>query len=379
MSLQHRAASTASITTSTSPAGTPPIVSAALADTILIASAAPTGRRSTVRALLVGVLASVSFGTSGGLMKPLLEHGWSPTAAVAMRTLIAGLVLAPFAVYALRGKWRTLWAGRWRVVGMAVIGVAGTQLTYFVAIARIPVGSAILVEYLAPVLLVMFAWVTSRRMPKPVVLIGTVAALAGLVLVVGPSSLAGLGAGPGGASQLIGVAFAFLAAIGAAAYYLIAARPSVGLPPVALAATGLLLGSLALGVLGVTGALPFTANFGEVPMGGGTAPWWVPLGIVALVGTAVAYASSIAATAWLGSRIMSFVGLLEVVFAGLFAWLLLGEALTPVQLLGGALILVGIGFVHSERTAADPAPIELVEVFEPGENLAAAPSPAPTP
>ena len=52
----------------------------------------------------------------------------------------------------------------------------------------------------------------------------------------------------------------------------------------------------------------------------------------------------------LGSRLASFVGLLEVAAAALYAWLLLGEALTPLQLGGGLLIVVGIGFVRAERT-----------------------------
>lgn len=302
-----------------------------------------------MKALIIGIAASLAFGVSGAFIKPLLENGWSPTAAVAMRTLMAGLVLVPFAIAALRGKWSTVRAARWRILGMALIGVAGTQLAYFVAVQRIPVGTAILIEYLAPILLVLFAWATTRVIPKKVVLTGSAVAIAGLVLVVGPGSISG---------DLIGVFAAFVAAIGAATYYLIAARPSNGLPPAALAASGLLLGSLVLALLGVAGVLPFTAAFTDMPFLGGMAPWWVLLGIVAVIGTAIAYAASIFATGMLGSRLMSFIGLLEVVFAAMFAWLVLSETLELVQLLGGALILVGIAFVHSER----PAPIEVVTI-----------------
>ncbi|MGV8895904.1 MAG: EamA family transporter [Rhodoglobus sp.] len=302
-----------------------------------------------MKALIIGLTASLAFGVSGAFIKPLLENGWSPTAAVAMRTAIAGIVLAPLAIKALHRNWGSLWRARWRIVGMALIGVAGTQLAYFIAVQRIPVGTAILLEYLAPILLVLFAWATTRVIPKKVVLIGAAIAIVGLVLVVGPGSIAG---------DVIGVSAGLLAAIGAATYYLIAARPSEGLPPVALAASGLLLGSIVLSIFGAIGVLPFTASFTDMPFLTGTAPWWVLLGIVAVIGTAVAYATSIIATGMLGSRIMSFVGLLEVVFAALFAWLLLGENLGVVQLLGGLLILAGIAFVHSER----PAPIEVVTV-----------------
>jgi len=305
-------------------------------------------RSTTSRGLLIGLLASLTFGTSGAFIKPLLESGWSPAAAVTMRAGVAGLVLLPVALVSLRGRWDALWRARWRILGMALIGVAGTQLVYFAAIQRVPVSTALLIEYLAPLLLVAFVWATSRRMPRPVVLIGSVVAIGGLVLVIGPGSLV--------AADGLGLVFAGLAAVGCAIYYVIAARPSDGLPPVAFAAAGLVFGAIALGIVGAIGIVPFTATFGEVPLLGASAPWWVPIAIVAVVSTAVAYVASIAASEMLGSRLMSFVGLLEVVFASLFAWVLLGEALSPLQLLGGVLILVGIAFVRSEKQT--DAPIE---------------------
>jgi len=85
-------------------------------------------RTSVTRGLLIGVLASVAFGTSGALAKPLMEAGWSPAATVTLRAGLAGILLLPFAITSLRGRWSTVWRGRWRILGMALIGVAGTQL-----------------------------------------------------------------------------------------------------------------------------------------------------------------------------------------------------------------------------------------------------------
>ncbi len=300
---------------------------------------------STTRGLIIGTLASLMFGTSGAFIKPVLESGWSPAAAVAVRAGVAGLVLLPLALFALRGRWSSVWRARWRILGMGLVGVAATQLVYFAAVQRIPVSTAILIEYLAPLLLVAFVWATTRTMPRAVVLIGSVAAIAGLFLVVG------LGAAAGGPLDPLGLIFAALAAVGCAVYYVIAARPSDGLPSVAYAATGLLLGGLVLTVVGLIGAVPFTASFGSVAMLGGQSPWWAPLLFVAVVSTALPYWASITAAGMLGSRLMSFVGLLEVIFASMFAWILLGEALSIVQLLGGALILTGIAFVRLERQA----------------------------
>ena len=297
--------------------------------------------------LAVAVLSAVSFGTSGALVKPLLEAGWSPAAAVTVRAFVAGVVLLPLAVLALRGRWAALWLGRWRVLGMGVVGVACTQLAYFAAISTIPVSTALLIEFLAPLILVGVAWAVSKRMPRPAVFLGSALAVGGLVLVIGPGAIQ--------AVDPIGLTFAFLAAIGCAAYFFIAARPDRDLPAVALAAFGLIVGGIILGLLGVTGLLPITATFGDLPLFGALAPWWVPLVLLVVVSTAIAYGTGITAAGVLGSRLASFVGLLEVVFASLFAWLLLGEQLSPLQLLGGLLILGGIAAVRSERAEALPS------------------------
>ncbi|MFT4123514.1 MAG: DMT family transporter [Microbacteriaceae bacterium] len=302
---------------------------------------------ATGRGLAAAVLASATFGLSGAVAKPLFDAGWSPAAAVAVRALLGGLVLLPVTLASLRGRWAALWHSRRRLLLMAFVGVAGCQLAYFASVQRIAVGTAILVEYLAPLALVAWAWARSRRMPQRVVLLGSIVAVAGLVLVIGPGLL--------GRLDVLGLVFAFLAMVGCAIYYLVAAEDDPELPPLALAGTGLLLGGTALGILGLTGILPFTVTLEPVPMLGSVLPVWLPVLVLGVASSALAYATSIVATVLLGSRLASFVGLLEVVAATLYAWLLLGETLRVPQLVGGALILAGIALVRAERTA-DPAP-----------------------
>jgi drug/metabolite transporter (DMT)-like permease len=300
-------------------------------------------RRHLSTGLLVAVVAAASFGVSGPFVKPLLEGGWSPVAAVALRALVGGVVLAPIALVALRGRLAPVWRARRRVLGMAVVGVAGTQVFYFAAIQHIPVGTAILLEYMAPLLLVAVAWVATRRRPAAVVLVGSAVAAAGLLLVVSP--------GGGGALDPVGIALGVAAMVCCAGYFVIAALPSDGLPPVALAASGLLVGSALLGLLGLTGLVPFTATADDVVVLGSTVPWWVPMLVVGLVATSLAYATSITASSMLGSRLASFVGLLEVAAAAIWAWVLLDEQLTALQLVGGALIVAGIVAVRADTSA----------------------------
>ncbi|WP_052720278.1 MULTISPECIES: DMT family transporter [Actinoplanes] len=297
--------------------------------------------------LAAALVSAATFATSGAFIKPLLEAGWSPAAAVTARALVAGLLLLPIVLFALRGRWDALRRARGRILGMGLIAVAFTQLAYFAAIQRIPISTALLVEYLAPLLLVLWAWVTTRRLPRPAVLAGSVLAIGGLVLVIGPGALQ--------AVDPLGLLLAFAAAIGCAVYFVVGARPADGLPPVALAGAGLLLGALGLGLAGLIGLVPFTVTTGDVHLLDTTAPWWVSLAVVAVFGTAIAYATGIFGSGRLGSRLASFVGLLEVVFASIFAWLVLGESLTPLQMAGGLLILAGIAAIPAEPVAVPAA------------------------
>ncbi|MCM3533154.1 DMT family transporter [Cellulosimicrobium funkei] len=292
--------------------------------------------------LLVGLASALAFGASGPFVKPLLEAGWTPGAAVFARALCSALVLAPVAAVALRGSHRLL-REEWRLVlGFGLVAVAGTQLCYFAAVARMPVGIALLVEYLAPVLLVGLAWARTRHVPPRLTLVGCVVAVLGLVLVVDPG-----GARP----DLLGVLLALGAAAGLGAYFVLSARPT-RLPPVALAASGLGVGALALGAAALAGVLPFAAPLVDVTLLGSPAPWYVPLAVVVLVATAFAYVSGVAATVRMGERLASFVGLSEVLFAVAIAWLLLGEVPSLVQAAGGVLVVAGVVLV---RLAGTPA------------------------
>ncbi|HRN28497.1 MAG TPA: DMT family transporter [Terrimesophilobacter sp.] len=302
-------------------------------------------RSSTLTGLAIAVVAALAFGMSGPFIKPLLEAGWSPAAGVTVRSLVGGIILAPIALYSLRGKWHTLWAARTRILLIGLIGVAATQLAYFVAIALIPVSTGILIEFMAPLLLVGYVWARTRKTPKMVVFIGSILAIGGLFLVVSP--------GGGGGLNPLGLLFAALAAVGCAIYFVAAAddsnRGEEAPPAVAVASVSLLIGGGALGLLSLTGLVPFTVTFGTITLFGNDTPWWVPIAIVAVIATGFSYAVSITASQMLGARLASFAGLLEVVASTLYAWILLGEQMTLLQLFGGALILVGIGFVRSEK------------------------------
>jgi len=145
-------------------------------------------------------------------------------------------------------------------------------------------------------------------------------------------------------------------AFGLATYFVLSSQGDDQLPAVAVASGGMTIGALALIGLGVVGALPMHASFGTVEFAGFRASWLVPVVGLSLVAAAIAYVSGIGAARLLGPKLSSFVGLTEVIFAVLFAWLLLGELPTAMQLAGGVLIVAGIALVRVDemRPALQP-------------------------
>ncbi|TPW73049.1 DMT family transporter [Schumannella sp. 10F1B-5-1] len=308
-------------------------------------------RARTRAGLVVAISASLAFSTSGTIAKPLLEAGWSPAAVGAARLLIAAVVLAIPGILALRtpGALQALWGARLRVVLYGTIAVTGTQLCYFAAIQRIPVGLALLIEYLAPIGLLLFMWMRTRRRPATIVLIGSGLALLGLVLVIGADGDGGIAFG---SLDPIGLLYSITAAVGVAVYYVLGAVADDGVPPVAFAASTILLGGLVTAALAAVGVLPWHTTAVDVRLLGAVVPWFAPVIAIGVVSTAFAYVAGIVGSSRLGARTASFLGLLEVVFAVALSWIVLGEALGPIQLLGGALILGGIAMIRPDETRA---------------------------
>lgn len=297
-----------------------------------------------VTGLLIAVASALAFSSSGPFVKPLLDGGWSLGAVLLVRMGVAALLLSPALVVAVRRQRGFLRRHGLLIVAFGLTAVAGCQLFYFAAMQRMPVAVALLIQYIAPVLLVIAVWVRTRRSPSKSVIVGSIVAMAGLVLVVDIS---------GARFDLLGTLFALCAAVCAAAYFVIAGRAGDDLPPLALAAGGLLTGTLLMGVLVATGVLPFAAPSITVALAGLEVPGILPLLWVGAVATTLGYALGVIAVPLIGSRLASFVGLSEVLFALGFAWLLLGETPAPIQFVGGALVLVGVVLVKMD--AGSPA------------------------
>jgi drug/metabolite transporter (DMT)-like permease len=293
--------------------------------------------------LALGLLSAVSFGTSGTFASSLIGAGWSPAAAVLVRVAIAALVLTGPALVMLRGRWALLRRWGWRTAAYGFIGVAACQLCYFNAIARMPVGIALLLEYLGVVLIVVWLWLRHGQRPRPLTVLGGAGALAGLALMLDLS-------GSGGVS-LIGVIWALLAAVSMAVYFLLsAASDAEPLPPVVMTWGGMVVGAGTLGFLGLTRATPLAVSSADVTLFDARVSWLVAVLGLSLLAAALAYVAGIGAARRLGAKLGSFVAMAEILFAVLFAWLLLHQTPSATQFLGGALILAGVVLVRLDES-----------------------------
>jgi len=302
--------------------------------------------RTAAAGLGLALLSAATFGTSGIFARSLIEAGWSADAAVAARIGIAALVLAVPALLALRGRWHVARRAAGTMGLFGLLAVAGAQVGFFNAVRYLPVGVALLIEYSGIVLVVLWMWAVHGQRPRRLTIAGAVTALFGLVLVL---NLTGAGH-----IEPLGVLWGLAAAVGLAAYFVLSARIDAELPSVSLAAGGMAIGAVLLFALGAVGAMPMEATFGDVDFAGMRTSWIVPVIGLSLIAAVVSYVAGIGAARALGAAVSSFVGLTEVMFAVLFAWIALGELPSAIQAAGGILIVAGIVLVRLDALLRSP-------------------------
>ncbi len=299
--------------------------------------------RTTSAGILIALVSAATFATSGPFAKSLLVTGWTPGSVVFLRIAVGALLLLVPTVRALEGRWHLLRRDWSQVLAFGLLAVALPQLAFFYAVEHLSVGVALMLEYLGMVLVVVWQAALRRRLPGRATALGVVLALVGLALVLDVFG--------GVRIDGIGVAWGLLAAVGLASYFLMSeSTQETALPPLALAGGGLVVGAVAFAVLGVTGVLPMEFSDAPAQLSGFTMPWWAAVLELGVIAAATPYVTGITATRVLGAKLASFVGLSEVLFTVLFAWLLLGELPRPVQLVGGLFILAGVVAVRAEES-----------------------------
>ncbi|MFJ5773726.1 EamA family transporter [Streptomyces sp. NPDC093094] len=290
---------------------------------------------------------AVAFGGSGVAAKPLIEAGLDPLHVVWLRVAGAALVMLPLAV-----RRRALLRRRPALLaGFGLLAVAGVQACYFAAISRVPVGVALLVEYLAPALVLGWVRFVQRRPVTRAAALGVVLAVGGLACVV--EVWAGLG------FDALGLLLALGAACCQVGYFVLSDQGSDSgedaPDPLGVIAYGLLIGAAVLTVVARPWGMDWSVLGGSADMDGTGVPALALLAWIVLVATVVAYVTGVLAVRRLSPQVAGVVACLEAVIATVLAWVLLGEHLSAPQIAGGAVVLVGAFIAQSSAPAKGSA------------------------
>lgn len=287
-------------------------------------------RGAVVGALARVVLAGACWAMAAVLAKYAFEQGVPPVRLAEARVAVALAALAPFLAWRRPGLLRPP-PGTWPALAGFGACVAAVNLTYYVAIDHLPVGVALALQYTGPAMLLALTTLTLRGQESRPGRLAWAAAgltLAGAVLV--SRALEGLGG-----LDLPGLAAGLASAVLFAAYLLSAELAGRrGAEP----ATTLLWGFVV-----------------AVAIWSVAVPWWSwPVGTLAdpgvagavlgvgLLGTLLPFALAVGAVRVVSAAAAGIAATAEPVFAAAFAWLLLGQRLTPAQLAGAALVVVGV-------------------------------------
>ncbi|MEU5345158.1 DMT family transporter [Streptomyces sp. NPDC020766] len=294
----------------------------------------------------LALASAVAFGGSGVAAKPLIEAGLDPLDVVWLRVAGAAVVMLPLAVRH-RGLVRRRPA---LLAGFGLLAVAGVQAFYFASISRIPVGVALLVEYLAPALVLGWVRFVQRRPVARAAALGVVLAVGGLACVVEVWS--------GLSFDVLGLLLALGAACCQVGYFVLSDQGSdageEAPDPLGVIAYGLLVGALVLTVVARPWGMDWSVLGGTADMDGTAVAASLLLGWIVLIATVVAYVTGVKSVRRLSPQVAGVVACLEAVIATVLAWVLLGEHLSAPQIIGGAVVLCG-AFIAQSSTPAKAA------------------------
>lgn len=310
-------------------------------------TASPTRPSGRTLGLGLALVSAFAFGGSGTAAKPLIEAGLSPLHVVWLRVTGAAVALLPIAYRHRDAVLRRPGL----LIGFGLLAVAGVQACYFAAISRIPVGVALLIEYLGPPLLIGYVKFVQRKPISRGAAIGAGVAVAGLACVVEVWN--------GLSFDALGVLFALGAACCQVGYFVLADAGRRGerpVDPLAVSAYGLMIGAVLLTVVTRPWQADWSPLGGSVVMNGHSLPALIPAAWMVLVATVLAYLTGVISVGYLSPPIAGVVANLEAVVATVLAWVLLGEHLGLPQVAGGLLVLAGAFVAQTSRPpAAKPA------------------------
>jgi drug/metabolite transporter (DMT)-like permease len=300
-----------------------------------------------MRGYVLYLLAALLFAFNGIVVKSMLLAGLEATDLSQLRATGAFLVLLLVVAFTNRPALRLRRAELPLLAAYGVIGVAFTQFLYFVSITTIPIAVSLLIEFTAPLLVAIWFRYGYGHPTKRIVWVAMGTAMLGLAIV--GQVWQGLTLDPFGTLAAVGAAFSL-------AFFFLAGDRQVRGPhpraPVSLTMWGMGFAALFWAIVQPAWTFPFATFGGSIPIlgdAGATVPVIVPAAWMVILGTLVPFSLAVYSMKYLRASQASVMGMTEPVIAAVIAWLLLGEVLTPAQIVGAAIVLGSVLVVERNR------------------------------
>ncbi len=296
--------------------------------------------------LALVVLGATLFIVNAGVSRVALRAGVDPVMLTTIRVTGTFLLLLAVAALFRRDALRPPQGRLALLVGAhGLVGVAALQWTYFVAIDRLPIGMALLLEYQAPILVALWARFVQHEQVRGRMWVGLALAWGGLAAATGISR--------GVAFDPVGIAAGLGAAVCFAAYFLIGEHGVGRLDPLRVILWSFLVATLALNVVHPVAGFPLERLADPAPLlgrlAGHTAPVWLVLLWVVVLGTVLPFGVELFALRHLRATTVTMVAMLEPVGVNALGWVWFYESLDTIALVGGVAVVAGIVLAQTAR------------------------------
>ena len=303
------------------------------------------------RAELFLITAAFGFAAGGVAAKVLREADLDAFRLTQIRITSAALILLIIAL--IKGK-KQLHAKRSEIKDLflfGVIGIAVVNSFYYFALKYLYVSVALIIEFTAPIWIALYLRFVKKINIPTTAWVGIICAFLGLVLISQIWS--------GKSLHPLGVLVAILDALALAYYFLTADRLGQNRSSLSLTTWGMGIAAIFWAIALPWWNFPFeflTQTFtlsGELSRY--SAPGWALILWIVVTATVIPYLLTVAAIRELSASTSSVIGMIEPIFAGVIAWLLLNEAFTNIQLLGCTVVLIGIYLADKARSSVSKA------------------------
>jgi len=284
------------------------------------------------------ISAAMGFALGGVAAKVLREANMDAFRLTQIRATGAGLILLVFAMIKGRDQLRARKEELVDLLLFGIIGVAAVTSFYFFAIKYLFVSVALIIEFTASIWIALYLRFVKKKHISPIMWLGIACAFFGLVLVSQIWS--------GSTLHPLGVAVAFADAFALSYYFITAERLTQTRTSLSLMTWGIGVAAIFWAIILPWWTFPFEYLTDSYSLSGNlseyNAPGWALLLWIVIIGTVIPYLLTVTGIRELSAGTSSVIGMIEPIFAGVIAWIILNEALSGVQLIGCAVVLLGI-------------------------------------